>query len=131
MPGDTFYTTPAWRTLRIRVLKAQHFRCAWCGVSIARPGTARIDHVLTRRERPDLALQATNVRGLCTLCDARRHAEKGRADIERVGADASGWPRDPRHHWNAARIDEASPSPPSSASPVACPRGTAGGGGHR
>jgi 5-methylcytosine-specific restriction endonuclease McrA len=101
MPGDPFYTTPEWRALRLRVLKAQGFRCAWCGVSIAMPGTARVDHVQPRLVRPDLALTATNLRGLCVLCDARRHAEKGQARALKVGADANGWPTDPSHHWNA------------------------------
>jgi|SRR6185369_40827 len=100
MPGDPFYSTPAWRALRLATLKSQGWRCEWCGVSIAKPGAARVDHIQTRREAPPLELEPSNVRGLCHLCDARRHAEKGRALVARIGANADGWPKDPAHHWN-------------------------------
>jgi len=100
-PSDPFYSTREWKSLRIRTLNRQHWRCLWCGESIAGQNRARVDHIRDRRTYPARELDPANVRALCATCDNRRHAEKGRA--EGNGADANGWPTSPDHHWNHER----------------------------
>ena len=101
MPGHPFYSTPAWHAARLQCLRAHHWRCAWCGASVRRPGTSRVDHIKARAQHPELALVQANLRTLCVLCDARRHADKGGTEVDKRGTDAKGWPTDPAHHWNA------------------------------
>jgi len=98
MPGDSFYTSLAWRALRAKTLQAAGWHCAWCGASVRQSGAARVDHIKPRRDAPELALVATNLRVLCCVCDARRHADKG--GRLHLGADANGWPTSPSHPWN-------------------------------
>jgi hypothetical protein len=71
------YDNPEWRRMRLVVLARQHWRCLWCGKSLRGKGAARVDHIETARDRPDLFMNPNNLRGLCPTCDAGRHAEKG------------------------------------------------------
>src|SRR5262245_19382627 len=106
MPGDPFYYSKAWRELRLRALRRARYRCQHCHAHVIQSGGARIDHVIPRKQAPELALQITNVRVLCPRCDNRRHAEKvsgepgtvARADLGAANAD--GIPTHPTHHWN-------------------------------
>jgi len=50
---------------------------AVCGVSVPGKGESRVDHIKTRRDRPDLALVLGNLRTLCASCDNQAHREKG------------------------------------------------------
>lgn len=100
-PTHPFYGTAAWKAARLACLKRARFRCAWCGDPVHGRGKARVDHIVPMRERPDLALVGSNLRALCTGCDARRHAEKGGAlPYDERGCDAQGLPLSPSHHWN-------------------------------
>ena len=74
---DPFYTSKEWRKLRQRVLHRDGHKCVGCGVSVQGKGMSRVDHILTRRERPDLAMEINNLRSLCPGCDNRRHRDKG------------------------------------------------------
>src|SRR5262245_13179941 len=76
-PSDPFYSSRAWKALRIRTLHRQGWLCLWCGASLAGQGMARVDHIKPRHYFPGRALDPTNVRALCPACDNRRHAEKG------------------------------------------------------
>jgi 5-methylcytosine-specific restriction endonuclease McrA len=62
------YGSAPWQHLRNAVL-ASATGCAWCGSTTA-PLTA--DHVLTVRDRPDLALDPANVVPACRSCQERR-----------------------------------------------------------
>jgi 5-methylcytosine-specific restriction enzyme A len=96
--ADPFYYSPEWRALRRLALKRDRYRCVVCGRGVAGKGEARIDHVKTRRERPDLELVLSNVRTLCADHDNQAHREKGRGGGPRDqrfvirGCDADGWP---------------------------------------
>lgn len=63
---DGFYTTPAWRDLRERVLERDGSRC-----SVGRllggdcSGTLHVHHLTPRSERPDLELDEDNCGTSC------------------------------------------------------------------
>jgi 5-methylcytosine-specific restriction endonuclease McrA len=101
-----FLKTQAWRKLRLKALQRDHFRCVKCGESVSRPGQSRVDHLLSRKTHPHMALVLANLRTLCARCDNQAHREKGRLDRsspreERFsGFTADGTPLDPQHHWN-------------------------------
>ncbi len=98
---DAFYTSPEWRELRIYVLRRDRWRCVLCGRAVHHKGMARVDHIRPRREAPELAMEATNLRTLCPTCDNQRHAEKGRKPGSvQPGANLRGQPHDPNHWWN-------------------------------
>lgn len=92
---DPFYQAPAWRELRFRTLQRDHWCCTVCHRSVRGKGESRVDHIESRRKRPDLALVLSNLRTLCIGCDAKRHSEKGRGGVEResIGVDGlpAGW----------------------------------------
>lgn len=101
MPGDAFYKAPAWRELRRKALWRDHFRCVLCGADVRKLGTSRVDHVKSRRTRPDLALVLANLRTLCVTCDnqqqlAKQERRHGPA-FEQVDADGltDAWRNDP------------------------------------
>jgi 5-methylcytosine-specific restriction protein A len=91
MPCDPFYASADWRDLRRRALKRDRYRCTLCCADLRKPGSSRVDHVLSRRQRPDLALALGNLRSLCAACDNQQQREKlERRDgprFERVDAD--------------------------------------------
>jgi len=91
MPGDPFYATAEWRDLRRQALKRDRYRCVLCGADLRKLGSSRVDHIESRRRRPDLALVLANVRSLCAPCDNRQSREKlehrDGPRFERVDAD--------------------------------------------
>ena len=104
-PDDSFYHGAAWRRLRRTFLDANPL-CINCG------GEANtVDHIVPLRERPDMALEPTNLRPMCAPCHSRRSAKDGQrwgrgltkgdgcGDTNNEGVptevlerDASGWP---------------------------------------
>lgn len=103
--ADPFYSSPAWRQLRRQALQRDGERCVVCGVDVSAPGAARVDHIKTRRERPDLELALSNVRTLCSTHDNQGHREKRTGASSRderfviAGCDQNGLPADPNHPW--------------------------------
>jgi hypothetical protein len=103
-PRSGFYQSPEWRKLRRAALTRDRYRCTICGVTVAKPGQATVDHVQPVRTHPHLALSLDNLRTLCRMHDNQSHREKrrapGAAREERFGGcDANGTPLDPGHHW--------------------------------
>jgi 5-methylcytosine-specific restriction protein A len=102
-----FYYSPAWRATRRAALIRAGYRCAVCGISIAGPKQARVDHIKPLRTHPHLALSLANLRALCPQHDNQSHREKGRRSGANgreecfmiAGCDAMGKPLDPQHHW--------------------------------
>ena len=86
------YGAAEWKAVRARVVARDGHACVLCGVSVRGKGLSRVDHILSIRERPDLALSVDNCRTLCASCDNRRHAEKGSGGIERPAISISGFP---------------------------------------
>jgi 5-methylcytosine-specific restriction endonuclease McrA len=66
--SDSFYQSRPWRRFRAQVLTEQPV----CAEPSCRAPALDVAHVIPRRERPDLALERTNVRGLCH----RHHASE-------------------------------------------------------
>lgn len=95
---DPFYNTPQWRALRKQALIRDCYRCVVCQRDVHHKGQSRVDHIVSRRQRPDLSLVLSNVRTLCPSCDNKRHAEKGGSAVHGVALD--GTPLDPSHPWN-------------------------------
>jgi 5-methylcytosine-specific restriction endonuclease McrA len=101
MSGDPFYSTPEWRDLRRRALKRDRYRCVLCAADLRKLGSSRVDHILSRRARPDLALVLANLRSLCASCDNRQSREKLEHQhgprFERVDTDGltAAWRDDP------------------------------------
>ena len=72
--GRQFYSSPAWRKVRSLILMRDP-RCtceAQCG---QRSDT--VDHIIPRRDRPDLALDPSNLRGMYSRCHNRHTAQHG------------------------------------------------------
>ena len=75
-----------WRRVRAQVLAASDV-CYLCG----HPWSRAVDHVISRKERPDLALDPANLRPVhgslsrCPWCGRACNEEKG----DRRGIDAS------------------------------------------
>lgn len=63
--------TRAWRKLRDQVV-AEEPLC-WLGLPGCTVASTTADHILTYKERPDLALERANLRGACAPCNHRRN----------------------------------------------------------
>lgn len=100
MPHDPFYRSQAWRLLRAAVLRRDNHRCAIC-----RREGSHVDHIVSRSRRPDLALNAANLRVLCHSCHSHKTVRQDggfgrKGQPESSGCTADGEPRDAGHHWN-------------------------------
>jgi 5-methylcytosine-specific restriction endonuclease McrA len=79
-----FLRTPEWRRVRYDALRANDGRCELCGRNKHQlpPGEyLEVDHIRSRRARPDLALALTNLAVLCSADNAgkgNRHADDWR-----------------------------------------------------
>ena len=98
---DPFYRSPAWVNLRAAVLRRDRRRCRQCGET---RGQMHVDHILSRREQPGLALDPRNLITLCHACHSAKTARYdggfGHARREDPGGcDADGNPIKSREHW--------------------------------
>ena len=81
--SDPFYSTQAWKRARRARLMLDNGMCSECMAEMERGERMKpmratmVHHVLPITERPDLALDITNMRSLCDLHHARAHPEKG------------------------------------------------------
>ncbi len=101
MPGNPFYRSRFWLSLRAQRLKLDKHRCAVPGC----PDRAtHVDHIETRPRsaEPTPADRIENLRSLCATHDGQakemrdgRRRNAGQFTVK--GCDAAGWPRDPRH----------------------------------
>ena len=98
--SDKFYRQAFWRRLRGLALARDQYVCVVPGCG--RPAQY-VDHIVARQDggRDELG----NLRSLCAQCDGsikerpdRRRKNGG--ELRAIGADARGYPLDPRHHWN-------------------------------
>lgn len=90
----------AWRKLRALVLAEQPL-CPECKErGILEPATEvhHMDDDPTNNDRGNLV-------GLCKPCHTR-HTLRDMGMNVSYGCDASGWPLDPAHHWNAGNHEE-------------------------
>ena len=70
-PSDDFYASRRWRRFRALQLRESPL-CIACleeGRSVV---AVHVDHIKTRRERPDLEFDSSNVQSLCHSCHSRK-----------------------------------------------------------
>ena len=95
MPENKFYVSKEWRELRARVRK-QWLRdgrpCAWCNKQFGASTRIIVDHILPRKQRPDLALAFSNMQCLCLPCHNTKTHSTERTNKKQVNAD--GFPDD-------------------------------------
>ena len=71
--SPAFLQTPEWRRVRYDALRANDGRCELCGRNKHQlpPGEyLNVDHIHSRKARPDLALEVTNLAVLCSADNA-------------------------------------------------------------
>jgi hypothetical protein len=68
VPMEDFYSSQSWRKARYEALKNCNGRCTLCGTP---PGqyALHVDHIKPRSQRPDLALDQSNLQVLCRDCN--------------------------------------------------------------
>ena len=78
-----FYHTAAWKRVRALALQRDGGMCQECmdrmraGYGFHPRRAEMVHHIIPVEERPDLALDLSNLRSLCNVCHAREHPEKG------------------------------------------------------
>ena len=70
-PSDDFYASRPWRRLRAMHLQANPL-CVVCIEAGRTVAAVHVDHIKTRRERPDLELDASNLQSMCHSCHSRK-----------------------------------------------------------
>lgn len=73
--SDKFYDTAAWRRFRHHYL-IMFPLCVDCEAEGEIKPAIVVDHIKPFKERPDLALDESNMRGLCRLHDNRRRRDR-------------------------------------------------------
>lgn len=73
-----FYNSTAWKTFRAAIRAARPL-CEMCLTEGRETPSEQVDHILRLKERPDLALEESNVRALCMSCHSRRTMTDTRA----------------------------------------------------
>ncbi len=69
-----FYCSDVWRRARAWHL-AEHPLCVVCEAEDRGPVEAKVvDHIIPRKEAPELALSAENLQSLCLSCHSRKTA---------------------------------------------------------
>lgn len=108
--ANGFYDTPQWKALRRLALIRDGYCCVICRRDVSGKGNARVDHIQSIDDWPDLALVLSNLRTLCAEHDNQAHREKrkhkGEARDARFvvrGCDADGMPVDSTHPWLKGR----------------------------
>ena len=102
-----------WSKLRDQTVIESDFKCQSCGRFVVlrkkeatgNMQVARVDHIKSIKEAPELRLDESNLRCLCESCHNRHTAftqgfHKSRPYRPSGSYDAHGWPLDGRHGWN-------------------------------
>jgi 5-methylcytosine-specific restriction endonuclease McrA len=75
--NTNFYRTKRWRNLR-QFFLSNNPLCVECeGRGLLVTATV-VDHIIPRRERPDLELDESNLQGLCDACHNAKSGREGR-----------------------------------------------------
>ncbi|MGE0435338.1 MAG: HNH endonuclease [Reyranellaceae bacterium] len=72
--GDGFYASPRWLKLRYDTLRHYGPRCQCCG-AVGPGAIIQVDHILPRRDYPELALDPGNLQVLCRACNLGKGAD--------------------------------------------------------
>lgn len=71
--SDEFYQSTRWRRIRLKAIHRDRGRCVACGHDAESGRRLEVDHKISRKDRPDLALKLANLQTLCNIC----HSTKG------------------------------------------------------
>jgi 5-methylcytosine-specific restriction endonuclease McrA len=77
-PRENFYGTKAWKDLRLLALRRDRYQCVMPNCTTPGRGAGgrlTVDHIIERRKGGADVL--SNLRTLCTTCDADRHGNRG------------------------------------------------------
>jgi 5-methylcytosine-specific restriction endonuclease McrA len=102
------YVSAEWRRFRAMILARDGYRCVICGINVAGPGQARVDHI-KRVNDGGAVFDPANVRTLCVLHEQQSHREKGtgapyrQERFQLVGCDVSGMPFNRKITQNAEK----------------------------
>lgn len=77
MPNDSHYTGKRHRQWREKVLRRDKYLCQECARYGKRTAASVADHILERKDYPELQYVVSNGRALCASCHNKRHPEKG------------------------------------------------------
>lgn len=66
-----FYVSKDWREFRGRMLKILDHICSDCNKEVF-GSDITLDHILPMSKHPELALEPTNMRILCRVCNSRK-----------------------------------------------------------
>lgn len=79
-----FYSTKRWRNLR-QFFLSQNPLCVMCEANGQLVTATVVDHIIPRRDRPDLELEESNLQGLCEPCHNAKSGREGQASKRRRG----------------------------------------------
>jgi 5-methylcytosine-specific restriction endonuclease McrA len=65
---DPFYTTPAWKRLRLYILGRDGHQCQ-IGLPVCTGHATHVDHIKPRSAYPDLSMDPNNLRAACKECN--------------------------------------------------------------
>ncbi len=88
--GSGFYASPQWLKLRHAMLRHHGARCQCCGVAFPE-AIVQVDHILPRRDHPDLALDPANLQILCRACNLGKGADDTTDWRPRMASVAARW----------------------------------------
>lgn len=77
MPGDPFYTSRRWQTVRGRALRRDKFLCQECKRYGRKRQATTVHHIQHRDAHPELQYQLDNLVSLCDACHNKAHPERG------------------------------------------------------
>ena len=78
-----FYHTKAWKRVRALAMQRDCGMCQDCmerfraGYGFKPRRAQMVHHLVPLKERPDLALELSNLRSLCYACHEKRHPDRG------------------------------------------------------
>lgn len=75
---DAFYKSYTWQKCRSTILERDDYLCQVCLRDKGEPTPAdTVHHILHLKDRPDLALEESNLMSVCFDCHNDLHPEKG------------------------------------------------------
>lgn len=102
---DKFFSSPAWRELRYKVLQRHGRVCQCCFAKGSTDKPLHVDHIKPRSKFPELELEESNLQVLCKDCNLGK-SNKDDTDFREGKANPSQWnERDVYFHYNLLKLD--------------------------
>ena len=77
MNRELFYKSKCWQMKREHILRRDKYLCQNCKRYGRRTEAVTVHHIEHLEDRPDLALEDSNLVSLCNACHNKMHPEKG------------------------------------------------------